>query len=286
MGSANSKRKKKNNKRQMKNIQETSDISRNNEMPEDTDIAITDHETNDNAYNNMDSRTPRISAITNESHETVVVRNSNGNHMNLPACEPIVFHSIEIASTPPIINMKKHHGPVKLYTKFYTNVEKYQSRLDMIRQRYDNNFNGNNKTRGKISVSSIRSGINRIKSFKDNSLNYRHRLIQHYRDAALNTLEFDFKHRILDRSNLSRMSKKLHPRIVSEQSHENNNKITVKTWLKTIRINYPSIFLDIKTCYAKSGFQLRDFTSTSCCQIQDKSRKNYKKKKSKRKKKF
>ena len=179
---------------------------------------------------------------SNNSHETIVLRNSNGNHMNLPACEPIVFQSVKIVSAPPTINMKKHHGPLKLYTKFYSNVEKYQSRLDMIRLRYNNNFNGNNKARGKISVLSIRSGINRLKWFKDNSLNYKHRLIQHYRDAALKILEFDFKSRVLDESNLSIIPEKLRSRIVSELSHENNNKITVRTLFKTIRINYPSIF--------------------------------------------
>ena len=147
----------------------------------------------------------------------------------------------------------------------------------MIRLRYNNDFNGNNKARGKISVSNIRSGINRMKWFKDNSLNYKYRLTRHYRDAAINTLELNFKSRILDKCNWSKISKKLHSRIVSELSHE-NDKITVRTWFKTIKTNYPSIFLDIKTCYAKSGFQLRDFTSTSSRQIQDKSKKKSNKK--------
>ena len=151
--------------------------------------------------------------------------------------------------------------------------------------------NGNNKMRGKISVSNIRSGTNRMKWFKDNSLNYKYRLTRHYRDAAINTLEFDFKSRILDKCNLSKISKKLHSRIVSELSHE-NDKITVRTWFKTIKTNYPSIFLDIKTCYAKSGFQLRDFTSTNefleVKPVQDHKKKNSKKKrkKSKNKTKF
>ena len=72
---------------------------------------------------------------------------------------------------------------------------------------------------------------------------------------------------------------------MSELSHE-NDKITVRTWFKTIKMNYPSMFLDIKTSYEKSGFQLRDFTSSKVKPVQANSKKNSKKKRKKSKNKI